>query len=92
MGIKMEIDIEIKLKYVHEELPEKSGEYLCIAGYYADENASWKTEWIVLHYSAKHKLFNVRDEHPAKYAEKHAIPAVWWAELPYYSLGRTTEL
>ena len=83
----MEVDIKIKLKCFNEELPEKSGEYLCIANYYTDENAVWRTEWIVLHYSAKHKLFNVRDEHPEKYAEKHAIPVVWWGELPDYLQG-----
>lgn len=56
----------------YEELPEVSGEYLC----YIDD------EWLVLNYSAKHKLFNAYDAWEYKDATKCAIMVSFWAKLP----------
>lgn len=56
----------------YEELPKVSGEYLC----YIDE------EWIVLNYSAKHKLFNAWDAWPKEQAKLTAINVTYWAKLP----------
>lgn len=71
----MEVEIKLKLKCVRDDYPEKSGEYLCLTN---------TKEWITLHYSAKHKIFNARDEYPAEEAERTGLPVVWWAELPKF--------
>ena len=55
-----------------EELPKKSGEYLC----YIDG------EWIVLEYSAKHRLFNAFDHWSYEDAYKGNIKVTYWAKLP----------
>lgn len=51
------------------KLPEKSGDYLCITRY---------GNLMYLHYSAKHKLFNMYDE--TQNAE-NAIHVVGWAKF-----------
>ncbi len=51
------------------ELPEKSGDYLCITQYNYLQ---------YLHYSAKHKLFNLHDETEITV---HAIHVVAWAKF-----------
>lgn len=63
---------EITFYKTSEALPEKSGEYLChIEG-----------EYVVLHYSTKHKLFNTFDNFTDKEAKKTSIFVTEWAELP----------
>ena len=52
------------------KLPEKSGDYLCITKYNFLQH---------LHYSAKHKLFNIHDETKDT---ANAIHVVGWAEFP----------
>ena len=74
VGKHVDVEFKIHLHHTAEALPEKSGEYLCLAGY--------RSEWVVLHYSAKHQLFNAFDNHPAEDARKYAIPVTRWAELP----------
>ena len=51
-------------------MPEKSGDYLCITKYNFLQH---------LHYSAKHKLFNIHDETKDT---ANAIHVVGWAEFP----------
>lgn len=68
------MEFKIHLHHTAEEMPEKSGEYLCLAGP--------QMEWVVLHYSAKYQLFNAFDQHPEEEARKYAIPVTRWAELP----------
>lgn len=68
------MEFKIHLHHTAEALPEKSGEYLCTAG---DHD-----EWIVLHYSAKHKLFNAFDSMKEEHAKHNVIPVTRWAELP----------
>lgn len=68
------MEFKIHLHHTAEVLPEKSGEYLCLVGE--------MNEWLVLHYSKVHKLFNVGDNYPDEYASEHALPVTRWAELP----------
>lgn len=68
------MEFKIHLHHTAEGKPEKSGEYLCIVGP--------QNEWVVLHYSEKHQLFNAFDRHPEEEARKYAIPVTRWAELP----------
>ena len=64
--------MEIKIRFydVKEELPGKSGEYLCFGG---------GNYWANLRYSVKHKAFNVGD---ANEDTKYEIRPYYWAELP----------
>lgn len=62
----------LTFKNAYEEHPKKSGEYLC----YIDG------EWVVLHYSYRHGLFNANDDHDYKSAKKHSIKVTYWANLP----------
>ena len=64
------MEIKIKLFDAKEELPKRSGEYLCLVG---------GTYWANLPYSTKHKRFNVYNEDTRP---KHAIDVLFWAELP----------
>ncbi len=64
------MEIKIKLFDVKEELPKRSGEYLCfIAGIY----------WASLPYSTKHKRFNAYDDDKRP---EHAFDVLFWAESP----------
>lgn len=68
----------LNFKNAYEELPKKSGEYLC----YIDREWYISGEWTVLMYSTIHKLFNVYDRWDRKDAEDHSIQVTYWAELP----------
>ena len=63
------MEIKIKLFDAKEELPKRSGEYLCFIGTY----------WTSLPYSTRHKHFNAYDRDASA---KHAIDVLFWAELP----------
>lgn len=62
---------------VEDRLPDKSGNYL-----YAKH--VWDDAFVygVLNYSAKHKLFNTRDEVPFEEAKLTAIEVTHWMPLP----------
>lgn len=64
------IDITIKLFDAKEELPKRSGEYLCFIG---------GTYWTNMPYSTKHKRFNAHNDDTRP---KHAMDVLFWAELP----------
>lgn len=55
---------------VNDRLPEKAGEYLTYTA---------KGSYLVLFYSAKHKLFNVRDYFTCY---ENAIKCTHWMSLP----------
>lgn len=63
------MEIKIKLFDAKEELPKRSGEYLCLVDTY----------WATLPYSTKHKRFNVYNDDTGP---KYAIDVLFWAELP----------
>ena len=63
------MEIKIKLFDAKEELPKRSGEYLCFIDTY----------WASLPYSTKHKRFNAYDNETKP---KHAFDVLFWAELP----------
>ena len=63
------MEIKIKLFDAKEELPKRSGDYLCFVGTY----------WTSLPYSTKNKRFNVRNDDKRT---KNAIDVLFWAEHP----------
>ena len=63
------MEIKIKLFDAKEELPKRSGEYLCLVG----------TFWTILPYSTKHKRFNAYNDDTRP---KYAMDVLFWAELP----------
>jgi len=68
----MKKSCHIEFKDPAEELPKKTGDYLCYIN----------GEWIVLWYSSNHKLFNAYDQWPYWEAKKNSIGITYWAELP----------
>ena len=64
------MEIKIELFDAKEELPKRSGEYLCFIG---------GTYWTNLPYSTRHKRFNAYNRDASA---KYAMEVLFWAELP----------
>lgn len=68
------ITMELVLHKVSDELPARSGEYICIMP---------EGRMTTLMYSDRHKLFNAADSYSSELAEEYAITSVqYWALRP----------
>ena len=72
MNKESAMEITLLFRKAAEELPEKSGEYICCIN----------GEWFITNYSAKHKAFNVFDNWSLPDVIKNRIHVTYWAELP----------
>lgn len=66
------IEVKVRFHSVKEELPEKSGWYLCIAEC---------GKPYCLEYSAKWQAFNASDTNTRREVQEFEIKCVFWAKL-----------